>query len=255
MHSLLRLYLSVALALTMQRWQPGRSSPARSELSCRERSGNSNRGMLRRSTSHQASIGPGMAVFSRFSKILEADGSPMRVRTALGLINQVLDEVLAEQESEFDPSTRWAIGWFEQYGMSAGPYGVAETLSKAKNTSVAGLVRDGFLEAGRGKVRLLRRDELSAEWDPRTDARLSMWEITQHLIGLHESGGDSAAAELARQVGGSAEAARDLAYRLFTICDRKGRAQEAIPYNALVIAWPEISRLAARGSERQGQML
>src|SRR5205085_9231827 len=108
----------------------------------------------------QAAIGPGMAVFSRYSKVLESDGTPMRVRTALQLINQALDEVLAEQEGEYDADTRWAIAWYEQYAHEPGPYGVAETLSKAKNTAVGGLEAAGILTSAGGKVRLLRRGEL-----------------------------------------------------------------------------------------------
>ena len=192
----------------------------------------------------QASIGPGMAVFTRYAKVMETDGSPMTVRTALGLINQALDEVLAEQEGEFDGDTRWALAWFEQYGIDEGPFGVAETLSKAKNTSVGGLVEAGFLQAQSGKVRLLRREELDAEWDPATDKRLTMWEITQYLIRKLEQEGESAAAVLVHKLGGMAETARDLAYRLYSICERKKWANEALAYNGLVIAWPELTKLA-----------
>ena len=114
----------------------------------------------------QASIGPGMAVFTRYSKVMETDGSPMSVRTALGLINQTLDEVLAEQEGEFDTDTRWALAWFEQFGMEEGAFGVAETLSKAKNTAMNGLVEAGIVKARSGKVQLLKRDELPDDWEP-----------------------------------------------------------------------------------------
>ncbi|HVA46291.1 MAG TPA: hypothetical protein VNH11_07950 [Pirellulales bacterium] len=114
----------------------------------------------------QAAIGPGMAVFTRYAKVVEADGSAMSVRTALGIINQVLDEVLAEQEGDFDPDTRWALAWFAEYGMHEGPYGVAETLSKAKNTAVAGLVEAGVVKARGGKVKLVGRDDLPDDWDP-----------------------------------------------------------------------------------------
>ncbi len=114
----------------------------------------------------QASIGPGMAVFSRYAKVLESDGKPMPVRAALAIINGMLDEVLAEQEGEFGPDTRWALSWFEQYSMGEGPYGDAETLSKAKNTSVSGMVEAGILHSRSGRVRLLRRSELPADWDP-----------------------------------------------------------------------------------------
>jgi len=192
----------------------------------------------------QASIGPGMAVFSRFAKVLEADGSEMTVRTALALINEALDEILAEQEGEFDADTRWAISWFEQLGTLAGEFGVAETLCKAKNCSVQGLVDSGILEARAGKVRLLRRDELDGGWDPTTDKRLTVWEMTQHLIRRLDEG-EMAAAALARTLGSYAEIARDLAYRLYVICERKKWSQEGQAYNALVVAWPQIQGLAA----------
>lgn len=191
----------------------------------------------------QAAIGPGMAVFSRYAKVLETDGSPMGVRTALTLINQSLDEVLAEQEGEFDADTRWAIAWFDQFGFDEGAYGVAETLSKAKNTSISGMVEAGILAAKGGKVRLLKRDELAADWDPATDTRLTIWEITHHLIRRLEQG-ESAAASLLGKLGGKGEIARDLSYRLYTLCERRKRAQDAIAYNSLVLAWPDILRLS-----------
>jgi len=193
----------------------------------------------------QASIGPGMAVFSRHSKVLEADGSRMTVRTALALINESLDEILAEQEGEFEPDTRWAIAWFEQFGTDQGDYGVADVLARAKNTSVAGLAEAGIVQSKSGKVRLLRRDELSVDWDPAADERLTVWELTQHLLRRLDGGGEAATAALARQLGSLAEVARDLAYRLYLVCERKKWAQEALAYNALVVAWPEIQRLAA----------
>ena len=192
----------------------------------------------------QASIGPGMAIYSRYRRVLEADGSPMRVRTALALINQALDEYLAEQEGEYDADTRWALAWFEQYGFEEGPFGDAETLSKAKNTSVSGMVEAGILHSRAGKVRLLRREELAADWDPASDKRLTVWEVAQHLIRTMHEQGESGAAALLAQVGGLGEVARDLAYRLYTICERKGWAQEALPYNGLVVAWPELVKLA-----------
>jgi len=193
----------------------------------------------------QAAIGPGMAVFSRYAKVIEADGSAMRVRSALQLINQALDEVLSEQESEYDADTQWAVAWFDQYGTSEAPFGEAETLSKAKNTSVGGLVESGLLRASKGKVQLIGREQLDIAWDPATDRRLTIWEVTQHLIARLKSGGEQAAADLLRKVGGMGEIARDLAYRLYAVCERKGRTEEAIAYNSLVVAWPEITRLAA----------
>lgn len=196
----------------------------------------------------QASIGPGMAVFSRYTKVLESDGTPMRVRTALQLINQTLDEFLSEQEGEFDPDTCWALAWFEQHQFNEGLYGDAETLSKAKNTSVKGLKDAGILVAKGGKVQLLRRDELPSKWSPANDSRIPDWEAAQHLIRALDERGETGAATLLAQLNGQGEVARDLAYRLYNICDRKGWTQEAIAYNSLVISWSEISRLA---SEKQ----
>ncbi len=175
----------------------------------------------------------------------------MTVRTALALINQVLDEVLAEQEGEFDGDTRWAISWFEQFGIESGPYGDAETLSKAKNTAVSGLVEAGIIEARRGKVRLLPRDDLPDDWDPATDKRLTVWESTQHLIRALEKDGERGAAVILRRLGaGMGESARDLAYRLYAVCDRMKWAKEALAYNSLIISWPEIASLAHKAEQR-----
>jgi putative DNA methylase len=192
----------------------------------------------------QAAIGPGMAVFTRYAKVMESDGSAMSVRTALGIINHVLDEVLAEQEGEFDAETRWALAWFGEFGTSEGPFGVAETLSKAKNTAVGGLVEAGVVKARGGKVQLVARADLADNWDPTTDRRLTVWETAQHLIRTLETEGESAAAGLLNKLGGVAETARDLAYRLYSICERKKWAEEALSYNALVLAWPELTKLA-----------
>jgi putative DNA methylase len=191
----------------------------------------------------QASIGPGMAVYTRYSKVLDSEGKPVTVREALKLINQVLDETLAEQEGDFDSDSRFALAWFEQNGFSEAEYGVAETLSTAKNTSVSGLVEAGILESKRGKVRLLKPSELPADWDPSTDSRLTHWEMVHHLIRVMDLG-EEAAADLLAKLGGQAEAGRELVYRLYNICERKKRANEALAYNALVQAWPELQRLA-----------
>lgn len=197
----------------------------------------------------QAAIGPGMAVYTRYAKVLDAEGKPVSVRDALALINATLDEALAEQEGDFDADSRWALAWFEQNGFAEGEYGVAETLSKAKNTSVTGLATSGILESKRGKVRLLKPEELPANWDPATDPRLTSWEVVHHLIRVLGSGGESAAADLVAKLGARAETARELAYRLYTICERKKRAAEALAYNGLVQSWPEIVRLAQEGGK------
>ncbi len=203
----------------------------------------------------QAAIGPGMAVFSRFAKVLDARGSRVSVGDALGLINQTLDEVLADQEGEFDADTRWSLAWFEQNGFDEGEFGVAETLSKAKNTSISGIVDGGVLASRGGKVRLLRPREMASDWDPATDKRLTVWEAVHYLIHALESEGEFAAAELVHQLGGIAETARELAYRLYTVCERKNRAEEARSYNGLVQSWPEIARLAReRAPAEQGDM-
>lgn len=192
----------------------------------------------------QAAIGPGMAIFTRYSKVIDAEGNSMTVREALSLINQILDEVLSEQEGDFDADSRWALAWFEQYGFAEAEYGVAETLSKAKNTSVTGLVETGILASKAGNVRLLKPEELSADWDPAKDSRLTIWEMAHHLIRVLDAGGETAAAELVAKLGRKADIARELAYRLYAQCERKKRANEALAYNALVQSWPEIIRLS-----------
>jgi putative DNA methylase len=198
----------------------------------------------------QAAIGPGMAVYTRYAKVLDAEGKAMRVREALTLINQTLDEVLAEQEGDFDADSRWALAWFEQYGFAEAEYGVAETLSKAKNTSVGGMVEAGILASKGGKVYLFKPAELPPNWDPATDPRLTAWEMVHHLIRSLEAGGESAAAALVAKLGSKAEVARELCYRLYTLCERKKRAAEALSYNGLVQSFPEIVRLAGQKPEQ-----
>lgn len=192
----------------------------------------------------QAAIGPGMAVYTRYAKVMDAEGKPMPVRDALALINQTLDEALAEQEGDFDADSRWALTWFEQNGFNEGEFGVAEQLSKSKNTAVDAMVEAGIIQSKRGKVRLLKPDELPEDWDPTTDARLTAWEMVHQLIRALGEGGEHAAAELVAALGSKAEVARELAYRLYTVCERSKRAAEALSYNALVQSWPEIVRLA-----------
>jgi putative DNA methylase len=203
----------------------------------------------------QAAIGPGMAVFSRYAKVVEPTGEPMPVRSALALINQVLDEVLAEQEGEFDADTRFAIKWFEQYGFEEADYDPAEGLARAMNVSVKGLEDAGILVARAGRVRLLRRSELAADWDPATDTRLPVWEVTQQLVrALWDEGSEAKAGDLVRRLGGVGEVARDLAYRLYAICERHGWAEDALGFNALVTSWPEIARRAASAAPVQPEL-
>jgi putative DNA methylase len=193
----------------------------------------------------QSAIGPGIAIFSRYAKVVEADGRPMTVRTALSLINETLSEVIGGEESEFDADTRFALTWFEQFGYGSGPFGDADLLARAKDTTVAGVADAGVVVSRDGKVRLMKRSELPAGWDPASDRRLTIWETTQHLIRALDSSETEAAVLLARLGSGLGERARQLAYLLYGICDRKKWADEASGYNMLVTAWQEVSRLAA----------
>ncbi len=198
----------------------------------------------------QAAIGSGMAIFTRYEKVLDAEGKSFSVREALALINQTLDESLAEQEGDFDADSRWALTWFEQSGFAEGEYGVAEQLSKSKNTSVAGMVEAGILVSKSGKVRLLKPAELPKNWDLEDDERLTVWEMVHQLVRALEQG-ESVAAEMVSKLGSKAETARELAYRLYVICERNKRTQDALAYNALVQSWPEIIRLS--GQIKQGE--
>jgi putative DNA methylase len=199
----------------------------------------------------QAAIGPGMAVYTRYSSVVDAQGNALSVREALALINQTLDEALAEQEGDFDADSRWALTWFEQVGFEVGDFGVANVLAQAKNTSVDGMVQAGIVASKGGKVRLLKADELPEDWDPATDTRLTTWEVVHQLIRVLKSGGESAAAGLLNKLGVKAEVARELSYRLYTLCERKKRAEDAMAYNGLVQSWPEIARIAHEGGKPQ----
>lgn len=192
----------------------------------------------------QAAIGPGMAVYTRYLKVLDAEGNELSVRAALALINQVLDEALAEQVGDFDADSRWAVTWFEQNGFAEADYGSAEQLSVSRNTSVDGLVSAGIISSKGGKVRLLRPAEFDANWDPLFDKRITVWEIVHQLVRSLESNGERQAAALASKLGSHAESARELCYRLYMVCERKRRAAEAMSYNGLVQSWPEIIRLS-----------
>ena len=200
----------------------------------------------------QAAIGPGMAIFTRYSRVLNANGQQLTVREALALINQALDEVLAHQEGDFDSDTRWAISWFEQYGFAEGDYGVAEILSKAKNTSVEGIREAGIGTHGKGRVRLFKPEELPQNWTPESDSRLTVWDMVHHLIKSLEQG-EQVAGRLLAKLGSNAETARELAYRLYSICERKKRSADALRYNALVQSWPELLRLAQAPSEAKSE--
>jgi len=206
----------------------------------------------------QAAIGPGMAVFTRYAQVLDAEGKPMAVREALQLINAFIGEFLYELESQMDDWTRFAVTWFSQNAYQQGPFGDAQNLATARNISVDGVRDAGILESGAGKVRLYRPSELDAAWDPATDARLTIWEIVHQMIRLLAAEGEGSAAKVLSKVGALAEDARSLCYRLYTICEQKKWADEARDYNTLIVAWPELTRLAADQSkpvkETQGDL-
>jgi putative DNA methylase len=188
----------------------------------------------------QAIIGPGMAVFSKYAAVLEADGSNMSVRTALQLINRFL------AEDDFDADTQFCLHWFEQYGWKEGPFGEGDTLARGKGTSVDGVKEAGVIESGAGKVRLFKWAEYPTDWDPRTDKRTPIWEALHHLIRALKQGGESASGALLAALGGKAEAVRQLAYRLYTLCERLGQAEDARAYNELITSWTGIESAAAR---------
>ena len=193
----------------------------------------------------QSAIGPGVAIFSNYSKVIESDGSSMKVATALQLINEEVDEVLSAQEANMDSWTRFAVTWFSQNKFDEGSFGDAETLATARVVTVDGVQEAGILKSGGGKVRLLKRDELDPNWDPATDTRLTVWEVTHYLIReILDGGGEMAAAKLLKKVGGLAEDAKGLAYRLYTICEQNKWAELGRDYNMLVSQWPELVKQA-----------
>jgi putative DNA methylase len=200
----------------------------------------------------QAAIGPGMAVFTRYGTVLEADGSSMTVRTALALINHVLDEVLSEQEGDFDADTRFCVKWFSQFGWDEQPFGRADELSRSTNTSVDGLIRGGIFWARAGKARLVSIDELSENWDPMLDERISVWEVVVRLAAALESEGGTAAARLMASAGQRVDldAAKELAYLLYSVCEKRGWTPSALLFNGLGTSWSDLSAATSVGGAR-----
>ncbi|MGH8163616.1 MAG: hypothetical protein ACREP1_04695, partial [Rhodanobacteraceae bacterium] len=195
----------------------------------------------------QAAIGPGMAVFSKYAAVLEANGEPMSVHSALTLINKQVDEALGGEN--FDADTNFCLGWFQDVGWSAGDYGSANTLAQAKATSVEGARDAGVLDAKGGKVKLLKPTDYPADWDPREDNRTPVWEALHQLIRALNQGGETAAgALLARMPERSADIGH-LAFWLYTLCERKGWAEDARNYNELVIAWYAIENASHETGE------
>ena len=192
----------------------------------------------------QSAIGPGIGVFSRYKSVLEADGKPMSVRAALQIINQELDAFYNEQEGELDRESRFCVELFSQYAFNNIKFGDADILARAKNTSVQALAEHGVLMAAKGQVRLKTRDELPERVDTHESCT---WLLTQQLARAMEVGGVKACAAIVLNIFGSnAEEAKALAYRLYTICERKNWAQEGYAYNNLVVAWPDIQSAAAQ---------
>jgi putative DNA methylase len=202
----------------------------------------------------QSAIGPGMGVFSRYKTVLESDDSPMSVKTALQLINRELDEYLGGIQGEFDADSRFAITWFEQYGMAKGDYGVADSIARARGISVESVKHAGIVESAAGKVRILSRDELGDDWEPGNDGHLTVWECLQHLVRQHEKDGIAYdTAVLLKKIEAKAEAVKDLAYCLYDICANKRKdAKEATAYNALIADWTELTRQAAAIHDTSG---
>jgi putative DNA methylase len=183
----------------------------------------------------QAVIGPGMAIFSKYAAVLEADGSPMTVHTALTLINRMLVE-----GDDFDADTQFCLGWFDEQGWSVGQFGQADVMARAKGTSVDGVKDAGVVDSGGGKVRLLKPAEYPSDWSPEQDNRTPVWEALHQLIRAHQALGEAGAGALVARMPERSEDIRKLAYRLYTLCERKGWAEEARGYNELITSWHGI---------------
>ncbi|MFU8772445.1 MAG: DUF1156 domain-containing protein, partial [Anaerolineales bacterium] len=188
----------------------------------------------------QSAIGPGMAIFSRYAAVIEADGSPMGAQDALILINRAITDYLSPDSGSFDADTQFCSSWFDQYGWRVGNFGEADTLARAKGTSVEGVREAGVIESHGGKVRLFKWQEYSADWNPETDTRTPVWEALHQLIRILNQQGETAAGALLARIPERGEAMRQLAYHLYTLCERKKWADEARAYNELITSWHAI---------------
>lgn len=202
----------------------------------------------------QAAIGPGMAIYSQYAQVLNQDGTPMRVHDALVLINREITEYLTPDAGSFDADTLFANSWFEQYGWAEGPFGEADVLARGKGTSVAGVAEAGVVQSGAGKVRLLRWADYPTGWNPATDHRAPVWEATHHLIRALNTQGEAAAGALLAAMPDKAEPIRQLAYHLYTLCERKKWAEDARAYNELITAWHAVLQ-ASREEGPRGEQL
>jgi putative DNA methylase len=194
----------------------------------------------------QAAIGPGMAVFSRYAKVVENDGTAMTVRSGLARINEILDQVLNEQEGDFDASTRFAIAWYRQHGYTTGKFGVADDLARARNTAVETLVRDGILTSAANKVTLLPPAMMPEEYDVLADDRVGVWEVLHHLTALLQRDGLPAAGSFLASVqerpdgAVDVELVKELAFLLFSVAEKNGWTQDALAFNTVATAWPDL---------------
>ncbi len=207
----------------------------------------------------QAAIGPGMAVFSRYAKVIENDGTPMTVRSALARINEILDQVLNEQEGDFDAATRFAIAWYRQHGYATGKFGVADDLARARNTAVEAMVRDGILTSAAGKVTLLAPAAMPESYNVLADDRVGIWEILHHLIvclqrdGLPAAGSLVASAQERTDGAIDVELVKELAFLLFSIAEKNGWTQDALAFNTVATAWPDIVQAARSAQNGVGE--
>jgi putative DNA methylase len=197
----------------------------------------------------QAIIGPGMAVFSKYSAVLDAEGTPLTVKQALQLINKFL------AEDDFDPDSQFCLHWFDHCGWEAGDFGLADNLSRSKGTSVEGVKDAGVVESGGGKVRLLKWTEYPKDYDPAQDTRTPVWETLHHLIRtLMRDGGEAAAGAILAANPQQATGVRQLAYRLYTLCERKGWANDAGFYNSVTTSWDALAEAAASTGKGQVEL-
>jgi putative DNA methylase len=202
----------------------------------------------------QAAIGPGMAVFSRYAKVIENDGTPMTIRSALARINEILDQVLNEQEGDFDAATRFAIAWYRQHGYTTGKFGVADDLARARNTAVETMVRTGILTSAAGKVTLLSPANMPEGYDVLADDRIGGWEVLHHLIALLErdglpvAGAFLASAQQRPDGAIDVELVKELAFLLFSIAEKNSWTQDALAFNTVATAWPDVVQ-AARSTQ------
>ena len=207
----------------------------------------------------QAAIGPGMAVFSRYAKVIENDGMAMTVRSALARINEILDQVLNEQEGDFDAATRFAIAWYRQHGYATGKFGVADDLARARNTAVETMVRDGILTSAAGKVTLLSPANLPEGYDVLADDRVGAWEVLHHLIavlerdGLPVAGAFLASAQARPDGAIDTELVKELSFLLFSVAEKNGWTHDALAFNTVATAWPDVVQAARSAPAGRGE--